>query len=188
MRLSEGFQKPVTASRTGPVRNNSSSLLSLGVQEVYRKGRRGYREAALHPSPEGLHEWRKQVKHLWFQTCVLNPLWPKTLDAQAFELNRIVGHLSSDRNLVLLRQNVEEQALSSSESEHVHIALDAIDVRRDEFQRKAIALGARVYFEKPRRFANRLESYWDAWRPEVVTSESNESSETNDKRASVTAS
>src|SRR4029453_3577690 len=115
-------------------------------------------------TPDGLHEWRKQVKHLWYHTCVLNPIWPKMLDAQAFEFKKIAGHLSNDRDLLLLRQYMLEQAISSSKAEDVQIAIETIDLRRNELQRKAIAIGARVYFEKPRRFANRLQGCWDAWR------------------------
>lgn len=48
---------------TWRLRDDSFSVLRLGVQEVYRKGRKGYQVVSVHPSSEGLHEWRKQVKH-----------------------------------------------------------------------------------------------------------------------------
>jgi hypothetical protein len=41
-----------------------------------------------------------------------------------------------------------------------------IDQRRGELQVEARRLGERVYVEKPRAFAGRLQGYWQAWRAE----------------------
>ena len=42
-----------------------------------------------------------------------------------------------------------------------------IDQRRNELQLMAKVLGTRIYAEKPRAFADRSETYWQAWRTEV---------------------
>jgi len=42
--------------------------------------------------------------------------------------------------------------------------IEEIDQRRGELQFAAISMGERIYDEKPKRFAKRLERRWEAWR------------------------
>ena len=41
-----------------------------------------------------------------------------------------------------------------------------LDGRRRALQTEALAIGRRVYAEKPTDFARRVHSYWKAWRDE----------------------
>jgi hypothetical protein len=40
----------------------------------------------------------------------------------------------------------------------------SISERQDELAADALALGERVYAEKPRAFERRIRSYWKSWR------------------------
>jgi hypothetical protein len=47
-------------------------------------------------------------------------------------------------------------------------------MRREQLQRKAIALGARLFAEDPEGFVARFNTYWNEWRPNRATSSGEE--------------
>lgn len=140
-----------------------------GLERSYRRGRAELRAVRRHPGDaERLHEWRKRVKDLWYQQRLLRDAWPDVLKAQANELDELGEALGDDHDLSVLRHQ-----LTAPEGVGTGIALDldpilaAIDHRRAELQRRALAIGARVYAEKPDAFARRHRAYLNAARGEA---------------------
>jgi CHAD domain-containing protein len=86
-----------------------SESLNLGLKRVFKKGRRSFATAYAQPSVETFHEWRKQVKHLLYQTRVLKPLWQTMMKALTTELKTLGGYLSDDHDLAILRDKVAKQ-------------------------------------------------------------------------------
>src|SRR4030095_2103995 len=70
---------------TWSINREGFSALGAGLKRVYKRGRAGFELARIERTTENLHEWRKQVKYLWYQVCVLNPMWPRPLDILADE-------------------------------------------------------------------------------------------------------
>jgi CHAD domain-containing protein len=153
---------------TWPIHNDGFKALRPGLQRVYKRGRADLEMARVEPSTENLHEWRKQVKYLWYQVCVLNPMWPKAMDVLAEELNKLADYLSEDHDLAMLSRTAIEQAALLGDAGEVENLILVIDHRRIQLQTKAQSLGGRIYAETPKAFVNRMESYWDAWRPSGV--------------------
>jgi CHAD domain-containing protein len=150
---------------TWPIKSDGFSALHAGLKRVYKRGRGGFELARVERTTENLHEWRKQVKYLWYQVCVLNPMWPKPLDILADELSKLADFLSEDHDLAMLSRAAIEQAQTLGDPAEVENLILLIDQRRIFLQTKAVALGARVYAEKPKAFVNRMQGYWEAWRP-----------------------
>ncbi len=150
---------------TWPIKRDGFSALYKGLKRVYKRGRSAFELARIERTTENLHEWRKQVKYLWYQVCVLNPMWPKPLDILADELSTLADHLSEDHDLALLTRNAIEQAEALGDPAEVEKLILLIDQRRILLQTKAAAVGARIYAEKPKSFVNRMQGYWEAWRP-----------------------
>lgn len=148
-----------------PITNDGFFALRAGLQRVYKRGRAGYILTRAECTTESLHEWRKQVKYLWYQISILNPMWPKTLDVLARELGKLADYLSEDHDLAMLSRTAIEQAQAFGTPDEVEKLILLIDQRRIQLQTKAAALGARLYAEKPKAFVNRMQSYWEAWRP-----------------------
>jgi CHAD domain-containing protein len=139
-----------------PLRRDSFAAVADGLERTYRRGRRDFKAARREPTVEGLHEWRKRVKELWYHHTVLRCLWPPVMAAVGDEAHELAGRLGDDRDLALLadwvRDNVgEEPALSA-----------AVDRRRKELQREALALGERLYADKPSAYMRRLKRLWNA--------------------------
>lgn len=153
---------------TWPINNDGFPALRVGLQRVYKRGRASFELARVERTTENLHEWRKQVKYLWYQVCVLNPIWPKPLDVLARELSKLADYLSEDHDLALLSRTAIEQAQSLGDPAEVEKLISLIDQRRIQLQTKAAALGARIYAERPKMFVDRMQSYWEAWRPSMA--------------------
>lgn len=134
-------------------------VLADGLRSIYRRGRRAMAAAAREPSAECLHEWRKQVKHLWHSLEVLEPAWPKPMRALAREAHRLSDRLGDDHDLAALRERVAGAVLAAEERRG---ALEAIDVRRLERQRSAFRLGERLYAEAPARLVARVGAWYRA--------------------------
>jgi CHAD domain-containing protein len=138
-----------------------------GLRRVYKQNRRSFANAFDQPSVENFHEWRKHVKALWYQIRLLKPIWPTMMEGFADALEALGDCLSHDHDLAILRQSVLEQLAKSGDRRNLEVLVALIDQRRGELQVEARRLGERLYVEKPRAFAGRLEVYWQAWRSEV---------------------
>ena len=53
--------------------------IRVGVQRIYARGRRDFAGAYALPSDEAFHDWRKQVKYLWYHTQILENIWPSVM-------------------------------------------------------------------------------------------------------------
>jgi CHAD domain-containing protein len=141
--------------------------LAGGLKRVFKDGRTNFATAYDQPAIETFHEWRKEVKHLVYQTRVLRPLWGNMMEALTGELKTLGQYLSDDHDLAILREKISEQLDDSEERTDIEALIALIDQRRNELQLTAKVLGTRIYAEKPRVFAARSQTYWQAWRTEV---------------------
>jgi CHAD domain-containing protein len=142
------------------------SVLGDGLKRIYGRGRNELSLVRAKRSTERLHEWRKQVKYLWHQLQLLQPLWPGLIGELADQAHQLADYLGDDHDLAVLRA----KALASRElfpqpsARSALIAL--IDRCRTELQDKAIVLGERLYEEKPADFSARFGRYWSDWHHE----------------------
>ena len=147
-----------------PIHQDGFSALGQGVKRIYKQGRQSFANAIEQPSVENFHEWRKDVKYLWYQIRLLKPIWPMMLERLSDELETLGEYLSDDHDLTLLRQRMLEPLELPDDRTDLEALIALIDQRRGELQVEAKRLGERVYAEKPRAFAGRLQVYWQAWR------------------------
>jgi CHAD domain-containing protein len=134
-------------------------VLTDGLCEVYRRGRRALGTARREPSAECLHEWRKQVKHLWHALELLEPAWPRPMRALAREAHRLADRLGEDHDLAVLRERLATAAIDETARA---AAVAALDAWRRELQRSAFRRGERLYAEPPRRFVARVGAWYQA--------------------------
>ncbi len=133
-----------------------------GLQRIYQQGHEAFRIAKREPTDEHLHQWRKRVKYLWHQIELLHLAWVPVLDAYAAELHRLSDLLGADHDLCVLEEFLREGGLAggpmlTTELEGIFIAERAL-LRNELFP-----LGKKIYQEKPKHFARRIETYYQAW-------------------------
>jgi CHAD domain-containing protein len=144
-----------------PLQGDSWGMIGSSVERTYRRGRRALRAAEAKPSEDGLHQWRKRAKDLWYELALLTLPWPRPLEATAEEAHRLTELLGDHHDLALLRADLHERSLGAEETRALEAAIEA---RQQLLEREAFDLGHRLYAEKPKAFNRRLRRYWQAWR------------------------
>ena len=148
--------------------------LGRGLQDVDRRARAAFEDAAADPTVEKLHEWRKQAKYLRYQLEILRPLWPERMEELAGEADRMGELLGDDHDLAVLRQTITDDAAGPGDEGDREALLALIDRRRSELQQEARLLGGRFFVDRPREFARRLKRYWKAWRSQAAAGQPGE--------------
>ena len=149
---------------TWPIEHDDFSALHGGLRLVYKRGRNRLADARARSNEENLHEWRKQVKYLWYHIRILRPCWSNMLGELASSLHDLSDTLGEDHDLAELRCVLSESLHIGSDGGESHVLTSLIDQRRAELQPTAWSLGQRVYAEKPAAFAARIAAYWRASR------------------------
>jgi len=138
-----------------------------GVRRLYRRGRRSMRGAAEVPADdEQLHEWRKRVKDLWHASQLLTPAAPKRMRRFAKRVHRLSDLLGEDHDLAVLRVYVGAHPHFFEDNAHQLALSAAIDRRREQLQRDAFELGAKLYEQPPKKFVRSIERHWRKRAPE----------------------
>ena len=134
--------------------------LSLGLQRIYRRGRKAMKAARKDPSAENLHEWRKRVKDLWHATEIVGEARPKRLERFAKRAHKLSGLLGDHHDLHVLRAYVEThpQCFDGERSQQTLLAV--LDRRSQRLGEKALARGRKLYKAKPKRFVRDIEAGW----------------------------
>jgi CHAD domain-containing protein len=145
-----------------PLEQDGFAAIEAGLKRSYRRGRSAYGVVAKNPSVENLHDWRKRVKDLWYHHKLIECAWPGQLKAYGDEAHRLSDHLGDDHDLAVLRAWAQAHPAAAGGLPELHAFNAAVDRRRGELQRDALALGARIYSEKPGAYMRRLRSYWNA--------------------------
>jgi hypothetical protein len=139
---------------TWPIERDDFSALMGGLWRVYKRGRNWHVVARARLHDNGLHEWRKQARYLWYQLSILRPCWSDVLCGLASSLHALSGSLRDDHNLAELRHILDESFALAG----------LIDRRRAELQPAIRSLGQRVYAKEPALFVAHIADRWRAWR------------------------
>jgi CHAD domain-containing protein len=160
-RAADEIERGDAAIEDWPLRASGFDLLRPGLKRAYSRGRRRFRDARKEPSDEALHEWRKRSKDFWYHLRLVRRAWPDVMTATADEAHELSDRLGDDHDLVVLAADLEDARppLTDDQLEHLR---KVIGKRRKELQGEAFAYGERLFAEKPKRFVERIERYWEA--------------------------
>ncbi len=147
-----------------------------GLERTYRRGRAGLDATRTDPTADHLHEWRKDVKDLWYQLRLLEPIAPSMLGPLIEQIDMLGEDLGHHHDITLLIEGLETERRHVKKRRRKHPdqvpdaarALADIDLATDRAEaalhhlgRSAIRTGATIYAERPAHFISRLGAYWD---------------------------
>ena len=142
---------------TWPLVGDDFADVAKGVRRVYQRGRQRLAAAYAEPTPEAFHEWRKEVKYLWYQVTILELLKPGVLPLYAAELHELSDHLGDDHDLFALRRHWQQRPLIVAGAPELQQTLTAlVERRRAEIEAAIRPLGERLYAEEPDTFMERI--------------------------------
>jgi CHAD domain-containing protein len=139
------------------------ALIGPGLKRAYSRGRRELENVEADPSPEAIHEWRKRVKDLWYHLRLVEDAWPEVFGQVTEQAHEVANLLGDHHDLTALAGSVEDGSLGVTEPQE-RALLDLVEQRQTELTAEALPIGRRIYAEKPKAFARRVEAYWEAWR------------------------
>lgn len=136
--------------------------LAKGLRRCYRATRTSFQHALVTEHDEDLHEWRKGVQHHWRQMQLLAPCWPSELTARVDAARSISQLLGDDHDISLLGQLVSTPTMTFGSPEETAAFLKRCRKRHKALRKEAAAQGERLFTERSRLFAERIEAYWMA--------------------------
>lgn len=146
---------------TWPSLDDAFDTVGRGLERTYRDGRRGLRFVQAAFTPHNLHEWRKRVKDLWYHLQLLRPVWPEMMKANTQALATLSELLGDHHDLHVLDAIAAEDP--NPFGKQTAPLREAIAARLTELETAAVALGVRVYAEKPAAWHARIRAYWQEW-------------------------
>ncbi len=112
---------------------------------------------------EHSHEWRKRVKHLWYQTRLLQSAAPPLLGPLVAMADECAEALGDDHDLAVLVELLESKKgprrhLGDASSDR---AAAAARRRQLALRERALRLGRYLYAEDAASLATRVAAYWE---------------------------
>ena len=133
------------------------------VTKSYRRGRTALDRALKKPSAECMHAWRKEVKQLWYQLRLLQPLNRVVLEKIAADAKTLGQLLGYDHDYAFLLERFDDkQPEPELKKERADLG-NLIRKRGRRLRRNATELGRRFYAEPPKAFAKRISIFLKDW-------------------------
>jgi CHAD domain-containing protein len=136
-----------------------------GAERTYRAGRRALADARRQADaePTAMHEWRKRAKDAWYHVRLLRPAAPSVMGPLEDRFHDLSDALGDVHDLVVIADRLRASPDRFGGTAQVRAVCELADTRRADLERRALSLGARLYAEKPSRYADRLGTYWHVW-------------------------
>ena len=146
------------AARWRPTHRRFSAL-APGIRAAYRRGRKALARVRERQRAADFHEWRKEMKALWYQLRLLERCSPG-MGADVRVLHQAEAWLGDDHNVVVLCAELAKDASLSNGAD----LRRAADRYQRDLRRKAIASAGGIYRSRPGNYVRRIEHAWKAWR------------------------
>ena len=134
--------------------------LAKGLRRCYRSTREAFQHTFAAERDEDLHEWRKGVQHHWRQMQLLAPCWPSELSARAEAARSLSQVLGDDHDISLLIRLVSTPTMMFGTPDDTAAFLKRCRKRHKALRKTARTQGERLFAERGRPFAERIETYW----------------------------
>ncbi len=134
--------------------------LGDGLASTYADGRQWFHAAFDEPTDRRMHEWRKSVKYLWYQTRLLRNTAPTVIDPLIDQLDALAEALGDDHDLAVLVAQLAAEPSRFGSTDAVEDARRLAREQQDVLRDAAFRAGATIYVESPDVFRRRMRSYW----------------------------
>lgn len=137
--------------------------LGAGLAITYKRGRKAMHRAIERGQANDFHEWRKQVKTLWYELRLIQDCSPGIRHDIA-ALDRAERWLGEDHNVVILCAELAKEVAPGN----AKIDLDRLQLAADRYQlalrAKAIASLRSVYLHDPGAYLRGIKAAWTSAR------------------------
>ena len=136
--------------------------LEPGVRKSYKGAKRAMDAAAMDPTADTVHEWRKRVKDHWYHARLLCPIWQRPMKVHGDVADQLGDLLGKHHDLEVFRQRLADERLGEASALEVLVGLARR--RQKALEEESLAIGARLLAESAGSLTRRWQSYWESWR------------------------
>jgi CHAD domain-containing protein len=141
-----------------PLDQTTLETLVAGLRRIYKQGRKAFQAARENRRPQNLHEWRKKVKALGYGFELIECLLPKKPSKRVGLCQELGNGLGDDHDLYMVQLALGRANRAWPARDYPELAR-RISAKRARLQKRAFKLGHKVFRDKSRAFARRLERY-----------------------------
>lgn len=138
------------------------AFIEAGFRRSYARARTTFYEANESAHDDALHTWRKRTKTHLNQCRLLERTCPGIMPPRVRELKRLTSLLGDEHDLTILRERIGDTDLAPQNRSTVKAIRQQIVRRLTELRAEALAMGQSLFLEKPRDFAPRVATAWNA--------------------------
>ncbi|MDZ7753403.1 MAG: CHAD domain-containing protein [Gammaproteobacteria bacterium] len=147
-----------------PLEGHGFGMLGPGLKRAYGRGRKTLDAAMTDPTDSRFHDWRKRAKDHWYHSRLLKKTWPDIMGCRARVLKELSDLLGDDHDLAVFNAMLDHLPDGVATTSELDRLRHRVAERQATLRRQALALGRRVYAEKPATLRQRLGAYWRVWR------------------------
>jgi CHAD domain-containing protein len=144
--------------RRWAIRGDGFSSIASGLEESYRRARKGMILAWSKPKAHHYHAWRRYVKDHWFHVRLVEANCGDQLLPYQRRLEALDGVLGEDHNLVILREVLAVDGYAGRRE--TACCLRVVSRYQRLLRHHAETLGVRIYADKPCRYVRRVKRLW----------------------------
>jgi CHAD domain-containing protein len=133
--------------------------LAAGIRVAYRRGRKAMARAQQRQRAVDFHEWRKEMKALWYELRLLEESSPR-IRRDVSALHRAETWLGDEHNVVVLCAELSKDGSLCDGKIDVDRVRLAGDRYQSELRTKALESAKRVYARTPRNYVNAIRRQW----------------------------
>lgn len=139
-----------------PLSHGGNTEFLEGLTAIYRRGKQLYQTCRSTHDDTDLHEWRKQVKYIWYQLVMLQPLWPGLIRAWSKEWQALSVLLGDHHDLVLIGRALSENLNQPQKHKERANIKKSIGRYKQKLLMQSLILGKKLYAEKDNAVKNKL--------------------------------
>jgi CHAD domain-containing protein len=161
-RVDQGARKIWRDARQWKPKHRQFGSLAASIRLAHQRGRKAMARARKRQRPADFHEWRKQIKTLWYDLRLVERSSPRVRrDVKA--LHRAEEWLGNDHNVVVLCDELSKDGRKGES----RIDLDRVRLAGDRYQQqlrtRALASTKHIYARAARGYANSIRNEWKRW-------------------------
>ena len=161
-RIGQSVRKIRQDARQWKPKHRQFGSLAAGIRLAHQRGRTAMACARKRQRAADFHEWRKQIKALWYELRLVEGAGPR-IRRDVKDLHRAEAWLGTEHDVVVLCDELSEDVPQGDS----RIDLDRVrlvgDRHRYELRTKALASTKRIYARAPREYANSVRREWKRW-------------------------
>lgn len=136
--------------------------LAEGLAQVYRDGKRQFKEQRAHPTDEGLHDLRKSIQHHWRHLQILSAGWPELYEVRITTAKSLAEQLGTDHDMSVLAAAVQALPPRALPARQRTAVIQRARQEQDSIRRAYVPLAFRLFAESPEEIARAAVRHWAA--------------------------